>query len=254
MAPLSRCVLAAGVLLCAPTAATALCCTAALIWSACMETECGKPSNSEPAQTLRLAGLVVELARACLHVPACVCLQAAILTGETHEHVQDLLLLDVTPLRCSSQPAAAASVVGACCEPSMQGQCGSACCPPMHAPRSSRHASCNLLYSPRPPLLPTLQPGPGDRGRRDDCAHPPQHHSAYQEGAGVLHLQRQPARGAHPGGWAAAASGGAVLCGCERASALAGRQAPTVATWGMPGGVVPQNRSHPPATAAPCCL
>ncbi len=27
-------------------------------------------------------------------------LQAAILTGETHEHVQDLLLLDVTPLRC----------------------------------------------------------------------------------------------------------------------------------------------------------
>lgn len=25
--------------------------------------------------------------------------QAAILTGETHEHVQDLLLLDVTPLR-----------------------------------------------------------------------------------------------------------------------------------------------------------
>lgn len=31
--------------------------------------------------------------------PSCARPQAAILTGETHEHVQDLLLLDVTPLR-----------------------------------------------------------------------------------------------------------------------------------------------------------
>ena len=43
--------------------------------------------------------------------------------------------------------------------------------------------------------------GTGDGGRRDDCAHPTQHHRAHQEGAGFLHLRRQPAWRPHPGQW-----------------------------------------------------
>lgn len=55
-----------------------------------------------PAMHLQCAPLAGPLQLApCIIPPALpgLCPQAAILTGETHEHVQDLLLLDVTPLR-----------------------------------------------------------------------------------------------------------------------------------------------------------
>lgn len=51
------------------------------------------------------------------HIHALV--QAAILTGETHEHVQDLLLLDVTPLR-QAAPLACVAIMPRPVAPSPQ--------------------------------------------------------------------------------------------------------------------------------------
>ena len=52
--------------------------------------------------------------------------------------------------------------------------------------RGQREGSGSLLLDVSPVH------GSRDRRRRDDCAHPPQHHHP-QEGAGLLHLLRQPA-------------------------------------------------------------